>query len=241
MALQDRGPRGTTKTRPGTCRARILEYIAGRGGELRSDTGVGIRRQIADALGERPTAVGQALLGLERGGFIERELDRVLHRCHAIRLLTPGQTPAPNPSRVRRRPSEVSASAPDYGELVDRLQAQADLGDENAASWEKQVKLATRSLRADRDRLERRLKETEQELGDAIRRGAELARRIEDLESILEIALPDISLLDGDEEESPPLLVALDPELWWASAAGGDRRAPASGGESGDRRGRGVS
>ena len=196
MAIHDRGAQRTITTRPGSCRARVVEYIASQGGELRSDSGVGIRRQIADALGERPTVIGQALLGLERGGLIERELDMVRQRCHAIRLVTPEHAPASNSKLSRRR------------RLVGQSEARADHGDES----ERQVRLATQSLRADRDRLERRLKETERELGTAIRRGVELARRIEDLES----------RLDGDEEVSPSLLVTLDPELWWASVAGVD-------------------
>jgi hypothetical protein len=125
----------------------------------------------------------------------------------------------------------------DYDELVGQWQAPADLDDETAAFGERQVKLATQYLRADRDRLERRLKETEQELGAAIRRGAELARRIDDLESSLEGARPRPSRadrrhgeVDGDAEVSPSLLVTLDPELWRASVAGidpGDREGRA--------------
>ncbi len=186
--------------RPKTCRARVMEYIASRGGELRADSGVGIRRQIADALGERPTTIGQALLGLERGGLIERELDILRHRCHAIRLVPPGEEQAPGPNRPHReRRSDPGRWGPDH-----------------------EAELITRDLRADRDRLERRLKEAEQELGVALRRGAELARRIEDLESRLEVARPGVPLLGGDEEVRPSLLVTLEPELWWAAVAGVD-------------------
>src|SRR5712691_8319591 len=114
MAIHDRGPQRTITTRPGSCRARVVEYIASQGGELRSDSGVGIGRQ----------------------------------RCHAIRLVTPEHAPASNSKLSRRR------------RLVGQSEARADHGDKS----EKQVKLATQSLRADRDRLERRLKETEWEL-----------------------------------------------------------------------------
>ena len=46
--------------RPVSRRRKILDYVASRGGEIRSDSGQGLRRQIADALGERPTVVSQA-------------------------------------------------------------------------------------------------------------------------------------------------------------------------------------
>ena len=53
---------------------------------MRSESGVGLRRQIADALSERPTAVGQSLVSLERAGLVNRELDVSRQRCYAIRL-----------------------------------------------------------------------------------------------------------------------------------------------------------
>jgi len=191
MASRHRGPVGTLTARPGTCRGRILEYIASQGGELRSDSGTGLRRRVADALGERPTTVGQALLGLERTGLIEREVDVARHRCHAIRLVTADGVPAPDRQRPRQPRSDGYGWGLGYAELRGQLRALADVGDETAAYAEMQVERATKYLRADHDRLSRRLAETEHELGDAIRRGVELARRIEALESILAVTLSD--------------------------------------------------
>ena len=85
----------------GSRRRRILDYIADQGGELRSDSGQGLRRQICDALGERPTPVSQALIALEKAGLLEREMDLPRHRCHAIRLV-PRHPPAPTPATDRR-------------------------------------------------------------------------------------------------------------------------------------------
>jgi hypothetical protein len=81
----------------GTLRRRILEYIADQGGELRSDSGQGLRRQICDALGERPTPVSQALIALEKAALLEREMDARLHRCHAIRVVS-RHAAAPTPT-----------------------------------------------------------------------------------------------------------------------------------------------
>jgi DNA-binding transcriptional ArsR family regulator len=75
--------------RPASRRRKILDYVASRGGEIRSDSGQGLRRQIADALGERPTVVSQALIALEKAGIIERDIDVTLRRCYAIRLVAP--------------------------------------------------------------------------------------------------------------------------------------------------------
>jgi len=75
--------------RPGSRRRRILDYVASQGGELRSDSRQGLRRQIADALGERPTPVGEALIALEKAGIIKRDIDGTRHRCYAIRLVAP--------------------------------------------------------------------------------------------------------------------------------------------------------
>src|SRR5438093_5903780 len=74
--------------RPGSLRRKILEYIADQGGELSSESGLGLRRQICDALGERPTAVSQALIALRKAGLLEREMDLRRHRCQAIRLIS---------------------------------------------------------------------------------------------------------------------------------------------------------
>jgi DNA-binding MarR family transcriptional regulator len=88
MPRRNPGPpqRPAVAPRDDSRRTKILDYLAGQGGELRSDTGVGLRRQIADALGERPTAVGQSLISLERAGLVNRELDIRRQRCYAIRL-----------------------------------------------------------------------------------------------------------------------------------------------------------
>jgi hypothetical protein len=91
--------------RPASRRRKILEYVASRGGELRSDSGQGLRRQIADALGERTTPVSQALIALEKAGIIERDITR--RRCYAIRLVAPEGVWVSRP-----RPKTVRASVP---------------------------------------------------------------------------------------------------------------------------------
>jgi DNA-binding MarR family transcriptional regulator len=93
--------------RPNSRRRKILDYVASRGGELRSDSGQGLRRQIADALGERPTPVGQALTALEKAGIIERDIDVARRRCYAIRLVAPEGAWVSSP-----RPEKVSGSVP---------------------------------------------------------------------------------------------------------------------------------
>ena len=93
--------------RPASRRRKILDYVASQGGELRSDSGQGLRRQIADALGERPTPVGQALIALEKAGTIERDIDVTRHRCYAIRLVAPAGAWASSP-----RPETVKTSVP---------------------------------------------------------------------------------------------------------------------------------
>jgi hypothetical protein len=107
--------------RAGSLRRRILEYIAGQGGELRSDCGQGLRRQICDALGERPTPVSQALIALERYGMLEREMDAERHRCHAIRLVS--RRPMPPPAGDQQR-SELEAAQRDLDNAI-RLAAHA--------------------------------------------------------------------------------------------------------------------
>jgi DNA-binding transcriptional ArsR family regulator len=103
--------------RPGSVRRRVLEYIADKGGELRSDCGQGLRRQICDALGERATQVSQALLALEKAGLLEREMDLERHRCHAIRLVA--HRPAPPSMTVRQR-SELEAAQQELDEAIRR-------------------------------------------------------------------------------------------------------------------------
>jgi DNA-binding transcriptional ArsR family regulator len=95
--------------RVGSRRHRILDYIADQGGELRSESGQGLRRQICDALGERPTSVSQALTALEKAGLLERELDVGRRRCHAIRLLT---TRPPHSATGPGRPGPAHSPPP---------------------------------------------------------------------------------------------------------------------------------
>jgi hypothetical protein len=94
--------------RPVSRRRKILDYVASRGGEIRSDSGQGLRRQIADALGERPTPVGQALIALEKAGIIERDIDVTRHRCYAIRLVAAegAWVSSPRPEKVSGLPPE---------------------------------------------------------------------------------------------------------------------------------------
>src|SRR2546428_13779561 len=101
----DGAQRSFDAVQAGSRRRRILDYGASQGGELRSDSGQGLRRQIADALGERPTPVGQALIALEKAGTIERDIDVTRHRCFAIRLVAPAGAWASSP-----RPETVKTS-----------------------------------------------------------------------------------------------------------------------------------
>jgi hypothetical protein len=97
-------------------RRRILEHFADHGGEVRSDSAQGLRRQICDALGEGPTAVGRALIALERAGMLEREMDPERHRCHALRLVS--TPPAPLGTADWRR--EFEAAQRDLAEAIRR-------------------------------------------------------------------------------------------------------------------------
>lgn len=109
-------PNAFDAVRVRSLRRRILEHIAGQGGELRSDCGQGLRRQICDALGERPTPVSQALIGLEKAGMIEREMDLERRRCHAIRLVS--SPSAPGPTTDLRR--EFEAAQQELNEAIRR-------------------------------------------------------------------------------------------------------------------------
>jgi DNA-binding MarR family transcriptional regulator len=95
------GRKPSTHIGEGSLRRRIVEYIAQQGGELRSDCGQALQRQICGALGERPIRVSQALLALERRGLLEREMDVERHRCQAIRLASGS---ARGPITERHRP-----------------------------------------------------------------------------------------------------------------------------------------
>jgi DNA-binding transcriptional ArsR family regulator len=138
---------------PESLRRRILEYIAQEGGELRSDSGQGLRRQICDALDERPTRVSGALIALERGGLLEREMDAERRRCHAIRLI-PGRS-APPPMADRHREGD---SARD--DAVDRLAA------------------ASARKRAELEAAEREFQDLILRAADASRRVGELRRAV---------------------------------------------------------------
>ena len=110
----DAAPSAFDAVRTRSLRRRILEHIAEQGGEIRSDCGQGLRRQICDALGERPTAVSQALIALERTGMLEREMDLERRRCHAIRLVL--SQPGPVPTADQRR--EFEAAQRDLAEAI---------------------------------------------------------------------------------------------------------------------------
>jgi hypothetical protein len=77
-----------------------------RGGELRSESGQGLRRQLCDALGERPAPVSQTLIALEKAGELEREVDVERRRCHAIRL-TSHPDPSASPPPEKQRPADA--------------------------------------------------------------------------------------------------------------------------------------
>ena len=130
-------PSAFDAVRTRSLRRRILEHIAGQGGELRSDCGQGLRRQICDALGERPTPVSQALIGLEKAGMIEREMDPERRRCHAIRLVS--APPAPGPTTDWR--SELEAAQHELSEAIRRA---AD-----AAARVEELRLALRRTQQD--------------------------------------------------------------------------------------------
>ena len=107
-------------------RHRILEYIAEQGGELRADSAHSLRGQICDALGEPPTRVSQALIGLERSGRLQREMDLERHRCQAIRLYWQG--PGPHPIHTPRPagdPAQDAANGPMVGSGRQRAQLRA--------------------------------------------------------------------------------------------------------------------
>lgn len=106
-------------------RHRILEYIAEQGGELRADSAHSLRGQICDALGERPTRVSQALIGLERSGRLQREMDLERHRCQAIRL--GWRPPGPHPIRTPRPAGDSAQDAPVNGPMVGSGRQRAEL------------------------------------------------------------------------------------------------------------------
>ena len=109
-------PSAFDAVRARSLRRRILEHLADQGGEVRSDCGQGLRRQICDALGEGPTPVSRALIALEKAGMLEREMDPERHRCHAIRLVS--SPPVPAATADWRR--EFEAAQRDLAEAIRR-------------------------------------------------------------------------------------------------------------------------
>ena len=105
-------------------RHRILEFIAEQGGELRADSAYSLRRQICDALGEPPTRVSQALIGLERSGRLQREMDLERHRCQAIQLSW--QRSGPHPIGTPPPAGDPAQDAAD-GPMVGSGRQQAEL------------------------------------------------------------------------------------------------------------------
>lgn len=157
MARRNPGPpqRSVVAPRGESRRAKILDYLADQGGEVRSESGLGLRRQIADALGDRPTAVGQTLVSMERAGLLNRELDVRRQRCYAIRL-----TPR---------------SAPFLSEhhLGDDAPWDIDLGEPSEPGA---------VPRSHRQRLTDDLDAARQELKDAILTATRVSRRVQELE-----------------------------------------------------------
>ncbi len=120
--------------RVGSLRHRILEYVAEQGGELTGDSTHSLRRKICDALGEPPNRISQALIGLERSGRLQREMDLERHRCQAIRLSSRG--PGPVPTRAPQRPGDHArdpfASRPpasSFRQRAELLAAEEELND----------------------------------------------------------------------------------------------------------------
>jgi DNA-binding MarR family transcriptional regulator len=160
MASRNPRPPSSPDVAPrGDRRNKILSYLDTHGGELRSDTGVGLRRQIADAVGERPTAVSQTLVAMERAGLVKRELDDGRHRCYAIRL-----TPEARSLYSERQPQHGEGSTWDI-----------DLGDLGRATGPGDQ----------RQRLAADLDAARQELKDAILKATRVSRRVRELELAL--------------------------------------------------------
>ena len=121
------GRRPSKNLGEGSLRRRIVEYIAQQGGELRSDCGQALQRQICDALAERPIRVSQALIALERRGLLEREMDVERHRCQAIRLVPESSVPDPMSERHRPRhsPWDLALDTPMSGRAREHAELQA--------------------------------------------------------------------------------------------------------------------
>ncbi len=128
MTPHDPAAPSLTLPRAHSRRSKVLDYLAGQGGELRSDSGLGLRRQIAEALGERPTAIGQTLVALEKAGLVHRELDVRRQRCFAIRL-SPAVTAEidladqPEPEPAPEPDPDTAATDADHRRLTADLDA----------------------------------------------------------------------------------------------------------------------
>ncbi len=128
MTPHDPDAPSLTLPRAHSRRSKVLDYLAGQGGELRSDSGLGLRRQIAEALGERPTAIGQTLVALEKAGLVHRELDVRRQRCFAIRL-SPAVTAEidladqPEPEPAPEPDPDTAATDADHRRLTADLDA----------------------------------------------------------------------------------------------------------------------
>lgn len=148
-------PSPSPAVRAGNRRRRVLQYIEAQGGELRAESGLELRRQICEGLGERAAPVSQALVALERAGLLERELDVERRRCHAIRLARPGGDGG-FAGRHRSRPVGADQASDDQND-----------DDQNGETA--------------RERAQAELGAAERNLAEAIRRAAAASRRVQDL------------------------------------------------------------
>lgn len=128
----------------GSLRRRILEYIAEQGGELRADSAHSLRRQICDALGEGPGRVSQALIGLERSGQLQREMDLERHRCQAIRLLS--RRPEPHPTAHRTRQATPPGTLPPTDSWPGRQRAELQVAEQELNDLIRQAVNASRRV-----------------------------------------------------------------------------------------------
>ena len=133
--------------RVGSLRHRILEYITEQGGELTGDSTHSLRRQICDALEEPPNRVSQALIGLERSGRLQREMDLERHRCQAIRLSS--RRSGPLPSRTPQRLGDYArVSGPQSAELRAAEEELNDLIHRAAEASRRVARLRNAALRS---------------------------------------------------------------------------------------------
>jgi hypothetical protein len=128
----------------GSLRRRILEYIAQQGGELRADSAYGLRRQISEALGEGPGRVSQTLIGLEKSGQLQREMDLERHRCQAIRLFS--GRPEPHPSAHRTGRATPPGTLPSIDSWPGRQQAELQVAEQELTDLIRQAANASRRV-----------------------------------------------------------------------------------------------